>query len=690
MSVELHILRPGQPERRVVLGSGVANVGRADDNDVVLADVGVSRRHARIEVGEGTIIIEDAGSGNGVWFQGRRVERQVLGHGEEVVIDPFTLRVQMRTPAALAEVTDGRDGTAPVAAPQAGASLMVISAHKMPIREFALPLTGSITLGRSERNQVVLPEPASSRVHAEIIARGDGVWTLRDNGSSNGTFVNARRVRERALEDGDRIRIGTVELRFAMQHATEGTEAFAEALVSAPGKALPPPPPPPTLLPPPPMPDASAGHLPRVVAPTRVSQPDPEPPPAFRPDAVELDVDPAKARAGTRMKGGRRAGGGGFFSRPINQISFGLLAVTLLMLGGKGINDVLVSFIQSRGTAPEDGAGPAAGAPVAGSPTAAPAPLGSTPGVAPTVTTAAPADRSVTDPVMAEGMTHFAAGRYFDAAGSFYRVLQLDPDHVDARRMGFLAVEFITLAEVRTALVARTTSESTRADAKAAGLDAVARAEAGDLPVAEARPLLEAALAVAPDDAELLDAKARLDSRQSAVARAATAGKAAAQAQKLGDALASAQADLDKGSHARAVKGFEAVLAADPTRASPEYYKAEEGIRTAKDRMKADSKAAWAEASTAIKAGDWLTARKRLQEVVKIDPYNDTASTKLAEARRELKEQASEIYKEARTLEGLGQNDKAISLYHKVQLYVGDESDPLSKKAQDRTDALLR
>lgn len=106
--------------------------------------------------------------------------------------------------------------------------------------------------------------------------------------------------------------------------------------------------------------------------------------------------------------------------------------------------------------------------------------------------------------------------------------------------------------------------------------------------------------------------------------------------------------------------------------------------------MKAASKAAWTEANAALKAGNDLTARKLLIEVVSTDPYNESAVAKLAEARASLKEQASEIYKEARTLEGLGQNEKAIALYHKVQLYVGDDADPLSQKAKTRTDALLR
>ncbi|MSQ02200.1 MAG: FHA domain-containing protein [Myxococcales bacterium] len=646
--VELHILRQGHSPRRLVLMPGVVQVGRADDNDVVLADVGVSRRHARIEVADTSVVVEDLGSGNGMSFKGRPVMRQVLGHGDEVVIAPYTLRVELRRETgAAAEITDGRDETVPVQSAPPAANLVVTSAHKMPVREFPLPFLGSVSLGRSDRCVVVLPEPASSRVHAEIVCDA-GVATLRDNGSSNGTFVNGRRVRERRLEDGDRIRIGTVELRYSVLPASEGTDSFVEALVSAPGSSLPPPPGVPAT---PALPFPPARGTPSI--------PDPPPPPQFRPprDAVELDVNPARARSGKRLSGGARRGSG-FFARPINQISAGLLAITLVMLGGKAASDLLASFMKPD---------------LKPAPVAAAAPL--------------PAD---VDALMAEGMLHFAAARYFEAAGAFYRVLQLDAGHADARRMGFLACEFITLAEVRSALVTRTTSDSARAEARTRALDAVAKARAGEFTVAEARALLDEASALSPDDAELLTARAFLDARQTAVARAASAGKAVAHAKEVGGRLAAARADLDKGAYAKAVKGFEAVMAADPSRSTPDFYQAEEGVRTAKDRMKAESKSAWSQATAAVKAGDWLTARKRLNEVVRIDPYNEAAVARLADARRHLKEDASELYKEARTLEGLGQNDKAVSLYHKVQLYVDDEADPLSQKARTRTDSLLR
>ena len=62
-------------------------------------------------------------------------------------------------------------------------------------------------LGRRADSDLVLPQGEVSRDHAEIAAAGSG-YAIRDRGSRHGTFVNDEAVTERALADGDRIRLG--------------------------------------------------------------------------------------------------------------------------------------------------------------------------------------------------------------------------------------------------------------------------------------------------------------------------------------------------------------------------------------------------------------------------------------------------------------------------------------------------
>ena len=71
----------------------------------------------------------------------------------------------------------------------------------------------SITFGRSDENDVVLNNLLTSRVHAELRYE-DGGYLLHDRGSSNGTWVNGRRVTVHRLRPGDEIVIGGEAFRF--------------------------------------------------------------------------------------------------------------------------------------------------------------------------------------------------------------------------------------------------------------------------------------------------------------------------------------------------------------------------------------------------------------------------------------------------------------------------------------------
>ncbi len=78
-------------------------------------------------------------------------------------------------------------------------------------------LSGPVTvLGRSRRCDIVLTDPNVSRQHAEIRRQDDG-FMLVDLGSTNGTRVNRRDVKQVVLQHGDRIELGTTEFLFERQ-----------------------------------------------------------------------------------------------------------------------------------------------------------------------------------------------------------------------------------------------------------------------------------------------------------------------------------------------------------------------------------------------------------------------------------------------------------------------------------------
>jgi pSer/pThr/pTyr-binding forkhead associated (FHA) protein len=71
--------------------------------------------------------------------------------------------------------------------------------------------TDVVAIGRSSGCDVVLDDPNVSRRHAELRLAG-ATPVVVDLGSTNGTIVNGRRVREQALAFGDRIVLGSTTL----------------------------------------------------------------------------------------------------------------------------------------------------------------------------------------------------------------------------------------------------------------------------------------------------------------------------------------------------------------------------------------------------------------------------------------------------------------------------------------------
>ncbi len=72
---------------------------------------------------------------------------------------------------------------------------------------------GKSRIGRGEESEIVLLDPSVSRVHAIVEVTG-GVAVVRDLGSTNGTFVNGRRVASESLHDGDELRLGKTRMKF--------------------------------------------------------------------------------------------------------------------------------------------------------------------------------------------------------------------------------------------------------------------------------------------------------------------------------------------------------------------------------------------------------------------------------------------------------------------------------------------
>jgi FHA domain-containing protein/zinc ribbon protein len=78
--------------QRLSLDLPLTRLGRHPESDVSLDDITVSRRHAEIErLEDGSYEIRDAGSLNGTYVNGERVEKAQLRNGDEVQIGKFRM-----------------------------------------------------------------------------------------------------------------------------------------------------------------------------------------------------------------------------------------------------------------------------------------------------------------------------------------------------------------------------------------------------------------------------------------------------------------------------------------------------------------------------------------------------------------------------------------------------------------------
>ena len=79
-------------------------------------------------------------------------------------------------------------------------------------------------IGRKSGNDLVLADEKTSGVHCEIAPEGDRL-VLKDLGSTNGTFLDGKRVTEVVLTPGDVVTVGRLRVRFG----AEGEDAAAVA-----------------------------------------------------------------------------------------------------------------------------------------------------------------------------------------------------------------------------------------------------------------------------------------------------------------------------------------------------------------------------------------------------------------------------------------------------------------------------
>jgi pSer/pThr/pTyr-binding forkhead associated (FHA) protein/ABC-type multidrug transport system ATPase subunit len=189
-------------------------IGYADDNTVQVKNPAVSGRHARLyKVGD-RYLLEDQGSTNGTWVDGKQVQRASLtvdshfslGNYQLAVADllPYFESAAARGPRKLARVKD------------------------------------PIVIGRAADADLTLDAPMISGRHARLTPLGGGAFLLEDLNSTNGTFLNSRenRVESATVGRDDIIFLGSYRLPLSRIASLLALDGEAQEVAIPPGKQV--------------------------------------------------------------------------------------------------------------------------------------------------------------------------------------------------------------------------------------------------------------------------------------------------------------------------------------------------------------------------------------------------------------------------------------------------------------------
>lgn len=107
----------------------------------------------------------------------------------------------------------------PAAPPEPDVTMMARVTMRSGAKEIPLVFKRGgkrLNVGRAADNELTLNDASVSKIHSALMMNQQGALLVADTGSTNGTFINGRRLaygESRPIEDGDVLRFGDVEVR---------------------------------------------------------------------------------------------------------------------------------------------------------------------------------------------------------------------------------------------------------------------------------------------------------------------------------------------------------------------------------------------------------------------------------------------------------------------------------------------
>lgn len=212
---------------RIVTEKKRISIGRTNDNDIVLENRGVSRKHAMIEFNNNAAVIIDNESLNGTFVNNRKVTEEVLRDQDTIMIGKYHLIYRKQSTPSVEEIAD-LDGTMVLNTKRQKALLendlmerelvarfggsILVGEENTEFSEFRLDRDVT-TIGKAKFVHVKVKGFWVSGIQAKIVCDASGC-SLVNLGRSGRTKVNGETITRTLLKNGDVIMIGKSCFRF--------------------------------------------------------------------------------------------------------------------------------------------------------------------------------------------------------------------------------------------------------------------------------------------------------------------------------------------------------------------------------------------------------------------------------------------------------------------------------------------
>ncbi len=233
---KLVVKHHGAVLKEVTLDKAKLTIGRKPENDLVLDDESASGHHARIVQIQAVFFIEDAGSSNGTFANGKKTDRKQLINGDQITIGQHALVYQedtsqavsppskpifdsdktiLMTPALQRELLKAQGKPADALRSGKTVVLQVISGSTDQ-KEYQL--AGPVALIGSQDSAMVKLTGWFAPKRAALLNRQGGGYAVAPSEEGKKILVNGAAIQgSMTLKEGDLIEVAGVTLLYSMK-----------------------------------------------------------------------------------------------------------------------------------------------------------------------------------------------------------------------------------------------------------------------------------------------------------------------------------------------------------------------------------------------------------------------------------------------------------------------------------------